>query len=144
MTGHVRRVRAGAAVLRAVTGLVVTTLAIGCGGAANPRPDRVVVTGKVTCGGEPLPGGSIVLYSATSPGVGVGMIADDGGFRCTDVPIGPVVCVIENESLKPYMVDRTLPRLNPAVTAKATSPLKAEIVADGPNVLTFDVTPPAK
>lgn len=122
--------------------LLLTMLCGGCGGPPRQRPDRVVVTGTVMCGAEPLAGGSIVLYSATSTAFGTGMIAEDGGFRCLDVPRGPVICVIENDSLKPYAIGRTLQRVNPAAASRETSPLKADVSVGGPNVLVFDVVPP--
>lgn len=131
-------------VVHAVGVMLLALPCAGCGSRPMHRADRVTVTGRVTCGGQPLAGGSIVLYSATSESLGSGAIAEDGTFRCTDVPVGPVVCVIENDSLKPYAAGRTLQRVNPAANSKTTSPLKADVTADGPNDLAFDVSPPPK
>lgn len=122
--------------------LLLTAISSGCGSPPLQRPDRVLVTGTVMCGSEPLAGGSIVLYSATSTAFGTGMIAENGAFRCFDVPPGPVICVIENDSLKPYAFGRTLQRVNPAATSKESSPLKADVSVGGPNVLVLDVVPP--
>lgn len=137
-----RRAGAGLIARRAMVCLLLTMPWGGCGSPPRQRPDRVVVTGTVMCGAEPLAGGSIVLYSATSTAFGTGMIAEDGGFRCLDVPPGPVICVIENDSLKPYAIGRTLQRVNPAATSKETSPLKADVIVGGTNVLVLDVMPP--
>jgi hypothetical protein len=81
-------------------------LAAGCLGAAacSGPPDRTgVVSGRVTLGGAPLPGGRVHL-KALSPDAQVmvttAMIEPDGTYSCTEAPTGPVGVAVETESVK--------------------------------------------
>jgi hypothetical protein len=59
----------------------------------------VVVEGKVTYKGKPLPAGTIAFHPAKGKPVKA-VIKEDGSYTAKDVPVGQVRVTIETESVK--------------------------------------------
>jgi hypothetical protein len=94
--------------------LIVVVIAIaciavtaGCGPQRAERPDRALVTGKVTYQGKPVPGGIITFMVTTGSGnTAGGMLRADGSFYMEDAPIGENQITIDTEAIKPELGSR--------------------------------------
>lgn len=81
----------------AVCALVVA--AAGCGGGGNSLAPANV-SGSVTKGGKPLPGGTIGFVTPDGNTYSTD-IGADGTFSIKDVPDGELVVIVETESVNP-------------------------------------------
>jgi hypothetical protein len=75
--------------------LVPVLAAAGCGGS------KVNISGKVSYKGEPLKGGNVTFSSTAGKGDVSSRIAEDGTYTVEKCPTGPVIILVETESLKP-------------------------------------------
>lgn len=146
---------------RVVVMLVVLGLTVcsGCG----PPPTTALVRGRVTIGGDPLPGGLIRFFSSESEKAARwsgGAIEADGSYAVPDAPLGRCTVTVDTSNLKNLpaprpvakMADGSLPPGTPdpsqpktayrpiaaKFSAAATSPLAVE-VKQGKNVIDLQV-----
>jgi hypothetical protein len=75
---------------RSVTFVWVAAAALFAGGCGKPT---ATVSGRVTCNGKPLTGGSVILYCADKQIVH-GIIGPDGRYTIPNVPRGSAVVTV--------------------------------------------------
>jgi hypothetical protein len=81
--------------------LCLLSLVIAMVGCGPSGPATTTVSGKVTVGGEPLPGGSIQFVSTKDSNlIGGGQIKGDGTYEVPDAPVGECKVVIDNSHLR--------------------------------------------
>jgi len=81
-----------------IAGLVAVAGVFRCGSKSEMK--TAIVTGKVTLGGRPLPGGMITFVSVSAPGKsGVGTIRADGTYEVANAPLGECKVAVSNSSL---------------------------------------------
>jgi hypothetical protein len=70
-------------------------IAAGCG-----PPERAVVKGKVSYGGEPLPAGTVMFWGADNASA-TAMIEKDGSYVINDAPLGDVKITVTTPKFPP-------------------------------------------
>ncbi|HEV7281673.1 MAG TPA: hypothetical protein VGN57_15835 [Pirellulaceae bacterium] len=116
---------------RAILGSLALTLVslAGCGGASYDGPPRAEVFGAVTWNGEPVDGGTINFFPATSGGRTAGATIEQGKYRLEEA-MGPEMGeynvminwgVKKNpDNLDDPLIEQIPPEYNKATTLKAT------------------------
>src|SRR4051812_12307969 len=84
-------------------GLFLLLLVAGCG------PGRGKVSGQVTFGGAPLPGGRVTFQPADPRQNAVSVDLDEQGRYAADLPAGDVAVSIDNRELEPRAAQSGLP-----------------------------------
>jgi hypothetical protein len=92
-----KRVRAGAGRRLAGWGLLglAFLLLAGCG------PPSGTVSGKVTMGGQTIPGGSVSFVPPNGKGTQSSDIAEDGTYTVRNLPLGKAAIIVETKSAAP-------------------------------------------
>lgn len=128
--------------------LCLAMLAAGCGGgAAGDAPETYPVTGKVTMDGQPVPEGSMIFEDPAGKDRSFGAMIKDGEFSTEMTPGKKKVQITATRQSK----DKTepgpaggdpVPATEQYIPAKYNeqTTLEAEITADGPNELKFELT----
>ncbi|HEX4608605.1 MAG TPA: carboxypeptidase-like regulatory domain-containing protein [Urbifossiella sp.] len=107
--------------------IALPALAAGCG--RGPAE----VSGRVTCGGKAVTGGSVILYCADGQIVR-GLLGPDGRYAIPNVPHGPVVVTVQAHARVPdgMKMRQTLPPSVNGPIPPATDRPVAEKVAPVP------------
>lgn len=129
-------------------GLLICLLSSGCGG-SEAHPPTAKVSGTVSFQGAPLESGTIMFFPVAGGKHAVGMIKDGGAFSLSTFEsedgalIGDhkVVLNISYEQPDGQPVPASVKRVPKKYADRETTPLSAQVKADGENQFTFEVTP---
>ncbi len=128
-------------------GLLVSALAsTSC---KPPKTQTAEVSGTVKFKGQPLPGGRVGFIADGGGATGSGTIGEDGTYKVTDAPVGPVHITVDNSMLKGEHAPKAAPPKRPDMVAGGPSEaVKGKYVAIHPKYaqsnktdLTYTVVP---
>jgi len=99
-------------------GILVTALA--CAGCKPPKQETAEVSGTVKFKGKPLPGGRVSFVADKGGYSGSATIGEDGTYKVTDAPVGPVHITVDNSMLQAQHAPRAEPPKRPDAGAAET------------------------
>jgi hypothetical protein len=120
-------------VVHGIFAALAALFATGCGSGT------ATVSGTVTYQGQPLSGGSVIIYCADKQIVR-GMIGPDGGYTIPNVPRGSVVVTVQSNARIP--VGLRSPQHLPPFTSGTPTPPPVGLSAGTPSETRGAVLPP--
>lgn len=127
--------------------LTTATFASGCGGsAAGAKKMAGAVSGAVTFQGQPVPAGTVQLYSPSTGATGIAPLDAAGKFKLTTpIPVGEYHVIVAPPPEPPPQVGvpyapKTYKNIPTKYRTDATTTLKADLKAEA-NVLALEMTP---
>jgi hypothetical protein len=125
---------------RACLPVGVLALAVAFGGCKPNTVETAEVSGTVKLDGKPLPGGS-VSFVADKGGIAAGgVIGEDGTYKVTGAPVGPVHIIVDNRQLESKPRQPKGPMLKKP-DSQAPTPMKGHYVRIPDKYHSADKTP---
>jgi hypothetical protein len=126
--------------------LVLTVALAGCSG-SSALPQTAEVSGTVKFKGKPLPGGNVTFVSDKGGVTGAAVIGEDGTYKVTTAPVGPVHITVDNRALESNQRAPKTPMLKRPGAEEPTTPkgkyvaIPEKYYAPDKTPLTYTVTP---